>query len=344
MRSTRGFTPARRARSACLAGLLFLAVLLPAPALTIKLGSLAPEGSPWDTALKKLAADWDRISGGEIVLKIFPGGIAGDEPDMVRKIRINQLQAAALTGIGLQQIANDILTIQLPLLIRTDEEFDYVLEKMQPTFNRLLKEKGFTALAWSLAGWATFFARDPVVYPRDLMKQKLQVDDSSPEMTLAWKKMGFQVIPLPSTGVMSALQSGMVDAFTLTPLTAAAMQWFALAPNMAGLRWAPMLGGIIVSNRTWDRVPDALKPEMIAAIRRILSDLDRETRILEDKALAVMKDNGLQIHPLPPEAEQEWRQVLEQGLDIIIGKSFSAEVYAELRTHLAEYAAVSGKL
>jgi TRAP-type C4-dicarboxylate transport system substrate-binding protein len=327
----------RRLVTACTAGLLFLAVLAPAPALTIKLGSLAPDGSPWDTALKKLAVEWNRISGGQITLKIFPGGIAGDEPDMVRKIRINQLQAAAISGIGLQQIANDILTLQLPLLIRTDEEFAYVLEKMRPTFDRLLEEKGFTALAWLLAGWATFFAREPVIWPEDLMKQKLQVDDASPEMTQAWKKMGFHVVPLPTTVVMSALQSGMVEAFTLTPLTAAAMQWFALAPNMAGLRWAPMVGGIIVSNRTWQRVPDALKPELLAAIRAVLADLEQESRALEARALEVMKDNGLVVHPLPPAAEEEWRRVVESGFSLIAGKSFSQEVYAEIRSHLAEY-------
>jgi TRAP-type C4-dicarboxylate transport system substrate-binding protein len=327
----------RRLVTACTASLLFLAVLAPAPALTIKLGSLAPDGSPWDTALKKLAVEWNRISGGQITLKIFPGGIAGDEPDMVRKIRIDQLQAAAISGIGLQQIANDILTLQLPLLIRTDEEFAYVLEKMRPTFDRLLEEKGFTALAWLLAGWATFFAREPVIWPEDLMKQKLQVDDASPEMTQAWKKMGFHVVPLPTTVVMSALQSGMVEAFTLTPLTAAAMQWFALAPNMAGLRWAPMVGGIIVSNRTWQRVPDALKPELLAAIRAVLADLEQESRALEARALEVMKDNGLVVHPLPPAAEEEWRRVVESGFSLIAGKSFSQEVYAEIRSHLAEY-------
>lgn len=327
----------RRFITACTAGLLFLAVLAPLPALTIKLGSLAPEGSPWDSALKKLAVEWNRISRGQITLKIFPGGIAGDEPDMVRKIRINQLQAAAITGIGLQQIANDILTIQLPLLIRTDGEFAYVLEKMQPTFNTLLEEKGFTPLAWSLAGWATFFAQEPVVWPEDLMKQKLQVDDASPEMTQAWKKMGFHVVPLPSTSVMSALQSGMVEAFTLTPLTAAAMQWFALAPNMAGLRWAPMVGGIIVSNRTWQRVPADLKPKLLDAIQVVLADLDQESRALEDRALEVMLDNGLQVHPLPPEAEAEWRRVVETGFSLIIGKSFSEAVYDEIRAHLGEY-------
>jgi TRAP-type C4-dicarboxylate transport system substrate-binding protein len=332
-------TRTRRLFTACTAGLLFLAVLSPAPALTIKLGSLAPEGSPWDSALKKLAVEWNRISRGQVTLKIFPGGIAGDEPDMVRKIRINQLQAAAITGIGLQQIANDILTIQLPLLIRTDGEFEYVLAEMQPTFNTLLEQKGFTALAWSLAGWATFFTRDPVIYPQDLMKQKLQVDDGSPEMTQAWKKMGFHVVPLPATSVMSALQSGMVEAFTLTPLTAAAMQWFALAPNMAGLRWAPMVGGIIISNRTWARVPDNLKPELLAAIRVVLADLEGETRALEDKALEVMLNNGLQVHPLPAAAEEEWRRVVEDGFGLIIGKSFSAQVYEEIRTHLEVYRA-----
>jgi len=121
-----------------------LIVSAPVSAQVIKLGSLAPEGSPWDKALRRIAADWNTVSNGRLKVRVFAGGIAGDEPNMVRKIRINQLQAAAITGVGLGSIVEDIYAVQLPLLIRTTEEMEYVMAEMEPTLNRMLQEKGFT--------------------------------------------------------------------------------------------------------------------------------------------------------------------------------------------------------
>jgi TRAP-type C4-dicarboxylate transport system substrate-binding protein len=318
---------------------LLLTCMLAAPlsAQVIKMGSLAPEGSPWDKALKRIASDWSVLSGGKIRVKIFPGGIAGDEPDMVRKMRINQLQAAAITGIGLGSITESIYAVQLPLLIRTDAEFDYVIAEMGPALNGLLEEKGFTMLAWFLAGWAHFFTKTPMVTPAEMKKLKMQVDDSAPTINQAWKEMGFHIVPVPSTQVLPALQSGMIEAFTLTPLTAAATQWFGPAKHMADLRIAPMFGGILVSQRAWNRIDPGLKPELIAAVNRHLDTLRRETLALEAEAMRVMLDNGLIIHSVPPDAAAQWERVVAEGLDIIVGSAVPAQLVAEVRGHLEDF-------
>lgn len=319
--------------------LCMLCITPPLSAQVIKMGSLAPEGSPWDKALQRIASDWNTISGGRITVKIYPGGIAGDEPDMVRKMRINQLQAAAITGIGLGSITESIYAVQLPLLIRTNDEFDYVIAKMQPTLNGLLEDKGFTMLAWFLAGWAHFFTKTPMVTPAEMRKLKMQVDDSAPTINQAWKEMGFHIVPVPSTQVLPALQSGMIEAFALTPLTAAAMQWFGAAKNMADLQIAPMFGGILFSQRAWDRIAPDLKPRLIAAVERHLDTLRRETLALESEAMKVMLDNGLVVHSVPPAAEAEWERVVAEGLDILVGSVVPAELVEEVQRHLETFRA-----
>ncbi|UCF99240.1 MAG: TRAP transporter substrate-binding protein DctP [Spirochaetaceae bacterium] len=303
----------------------------------IKLGSLAPEGSPWDKALRRIAADWNAASDGRIRVRVFPGGIAGDEPDMVRKIRINQLQAAAITGVGLGSIDENIFAVQLPFLIRTPDEMDYVMGRMGPTLNRMLEERGFTLIAWYLAGWAHLFSKTPVTTPRDAQRLKMQVDYSSPKIVQAWKQLGFQVIPVGSTEVLTALQSDLVESFMMPPLTAAAMQWFGPAKNMLDLPLAPLLSGIIVSERVWNSLPMELKPELYAIVERHLATLSEETAGLEEEALAIMLQNGLQIHPVSPGVEAEWRRVLGEGLDLITGKVVSVDILAEVNEILAEY-------
>src|SRR5882724_10605446 len=98
----------RRSLFPVVAFLVSLASAVPAPGLTIKLGSLAPAASPWELGLKRVAAEWERISDGRVTVKIYAGGIAGDEPDMLRKVRIGALNAALVTVTGLQSIFNGL--------------------------------------------------------------------------------------------------------------------------------------------------------------------------------------------------------------------------------------------
>ena len=314
-----------------------LIVSAPVSAQVIKLGSLAPEGSPWDRALRRIAADWSTVSNGRLKVRVYAGGIAGDEPNMVRKIRINQLQAAAITGVGLGSIVEDIYAVQLPLLIRTTEEMDYVMAEMEPTLNKMLQEKGFTMVAWFLAGWAHLFSKTPAVTPGEVKRLKLQVDYSAPAIIQAWKELGFRVIPVASTEVLTALQSDMIEAFLLTPLTAAAMQWFGLAKNMMDLPIAPMISGIIISERVWTSIPDDLKPELLSIVEQHLVTLSRESEALEEDAVAIMLENGLQIHPVSPRVEEQWERVMNEGLDLITGKVVSTDMVGEVKMHLEEY-------
>jgi TRAP-type C4-dicarboxylate transport system substrate-binding protein len=306
-------------------------------AQTIKLGSLAPEGSPWDRALRRIAADWNAVSDGRLRVKVFAGGIAGDELSMIRKMRIDQLQAAAITGVGLGSIAQDFFAVQLPFLVRTDEEMEYVMEELQPTFNRMLEEKGFTLVAWFLAGWAHLFSKTPVTTPDEARRLKLHGDPVSPQIIDAWKDLGFRVVAVPPTEVLAALQSDMLDAFLLTPLTAAAMQWFGLAKNMMDMPLAPMLSGIVVSERFWKRLSPELRDELVAVVEHQLDALSRDTAALEAEALEIMLDNGLQIHPVPPEARAEWERVMEDGMDVITGTIVSEGILEEVRRLTEEY-------
>jgi TRAP-type C4-dicarboxylate transport system substrate-binding protein len=250
------------------APLLALAALLaaaPLPALTIKMGSLAPTGSPWEAGLKTIAADWARLSGGQVTLKLYAGGIVGDEPDMIRKMRIGQLDAAAITVSGLNGIFSGVKALAFPLFLSSDEELAYVLGKMKPFLEREIEKRGFRVVMWAPAGWVYFYSRGPIVTPDDLKKQKLWVWVGDPDEVQAWQSSGFHVVPLPSTDIMTSLQGGMIDALVASPLLAASNQWFGIAQNQAGLRLAPMFGAAVVSNAAWAKVPRDLQPKLIAA-------------------------------------------------------------------------------
>jgi TRAP-type C4-dicarboxylate transport system substrate-binding protein len=318
--------------------ILFLAILSShLHALTIKVGSIAPGGSPWDKALKKIAAEWKALSGGTIDMKIYPGGIVGTETDMIRKMRIGQIQAAIFTSMGMSYIQPDVFSISLPFLIRNDKELDYVMKKATPHFESLISKKGFTVVVWAKAGWINFFSTKPVVYPRDLKPLKLCVAEGDAELLQAWRTMGYNAIPLATNDLMTALQNGMVEAFYAPPLVAASFQWFGIAKNMCDVKVAPLVGGIVISKKTWEEIPSAVRPKLIASAKRIVDELYAETNGLEKRAIDTMLQNGLKIHPVPADGTRLWEKEAHKGYDAYVGKTFSRELLQRLQGYLKEY-------
>lgn len=324
--------------------ILALAAVIPlsVPALTIKMGTLAPAGSPWDDALRKLSANWTQMSGGRIAVTIYPGAVAGGEGDMIRKMRIGQLQAAAMTGSGLEGIVSDVFLLDVPFLFSSEAEADYVLNGITPTYKKLFAEKGFVLLGWTIAGWINFFSRYPVVTPSDLQAQKLAVSGVNPDQVQAWKNVGFRVIPLDTPNLMSGLSSGMIDALYTSPLAAASYQWFGIANNMCALNIAPLIGAIIISERAWRQIPQEYRTEMESSAQEVIKPLYDSTRRLEDQAMKVMTDNGLSVHHVPPSIATQWRNLLQNGVRPLINKSYSVDLYDKIKGLIESYRASNG--
>jgi|WetSurMetagenome_2_1015567.scaffolds.fasta_scaffold00476_5 TRAP-type transport system periplasmic protein len=322
-----------------IAACIFLFGHAPAHGLTIKLGSLAPAGSPWDKGLSRLGAEWQKISNGSVDLKVYPGGIVGDESDMTRKMRIGQLNAAGLSGVGLLRIYPEIITVQLPLFIRGNAELDYVLDKMKPEFSKQLEQRGFKVLIWSFVGWVHFFSKSPVVTPDDMKKQKLFVWAGDADAVQIWKECGFHVVPLTPTDLMPSLQSGMVDAFSATTLTAASYQWFGLAKNMCAMKWTPLIGGVVVSTSTWSKIDQDLAKKLEEAAAQVGADMQADILKADDAALDIMKKNGLVVNPVSAEAENAWRAAIQSGMEKGYLKNISKDVYETVKKYDAEYRA-----
>ncbi len=307
------------------------------PALTIKIGTIAPLRSPWVKELKKVGVEWARITNEKVNIKLYAGGIAGGEEDMVRKIRMGTLGGAVFTNIGINNIYPDSNVLNIPFLFNSEKELDYILEKMKTTFEAEIEKKGFKVIAYTKAGWIYFFSKKPVTYPEDLRKHKLSFSTGAQVWEEAWKKSGYQVIPSELKDLMIALQSGMVNAFYLHPLIAASGQYFALAPNMLPMKVAPLVGGVVFSKKVWDEVPDQYKDQMLAVVDGMIDRLYQETIELEKEAIEEMKKHKLIINPVPPDALEKWRAVSDKGLDVLLDRSFSKKIYDQVIQHLNDF-------
>ncbi len=330
----------KRTMAATMAAATLSLAQVPAFAQTIKLGTLAPEGSPWHTVLRDMAESWKATTKGTVQVRIYPGGVAGDEPDMIRKMRVGQLHAAALSGAGLAAIAPEIQALQMPMMLTSYEELDSVRDKLAPKLEAILEAKGFKVLNWGDAGWVQFFAQKPVVRPEDLKALRLFTWAGDTAYVEAWKHAGFHPVPLAATEIHTGLQSGLINAFSTTPVAALSFQWFGLAKHMTDLKWAPLVGATVISTKQWREIPDEVKPLLRKATQEAGMRLQEEARKLGDTAVNVMKQHGLEVHQVPPDAVAQWERAARAAYPKLVGKVVPAEMVAEVERLRDEYRAV----
>lgn len=325
---------------------MFLFVFSAAPstaagATVIKMATLAPEGSSWYKVLQTMGEGWKKATNGAVTLRIYPGGVAGDEDAVIRKIRVGQLQAAAVTGIGLSYLDRSFYALHVPMMYSSDEEFDYVRDRIAPALERRLEEKGFIVLNWGDAGWVHFFAKKPFTRPGEVKAMKLFVWSGDSSLVQLYKETGFNPVPLSSIDILPGLQTGLINSFDTTPLAALAFQWFGLAPHMADLRWVPLTGATIIDKKAWLKIPENLRPKILEAASKAGKNLRGEIRRLNDEAVKVMVKNGLKISHVPPDAQEEWRRVVEDVYPRIRGKIIPADMFDAARKYRDEYRAAS---
>jgi TRAP-type C4-dicarboxylate transport system substrate-binding protein len=304
---------------------------------TIKLATLAPEGTVWYRAVRDLADSWSQISDGEVKVKIYPGGVVGNETAIIRKMRIGQLQAGAITSVGLGDIESSPMVTQSPMLIRSYAELDHVMERMSPKFEALLLEKGFVVLNWSDAGWMHLFTKGPLLVPAEAGKFKMFAFEGDPHIIDAYRAAGLRPVVLAATDVLPSLQSGLLSGFPTTPLAALSQQWFALAPNMLDMPWAPLLAATVIKRETWESLPEEYRAPFLKAARKAGLEARREVRRQDRKAVQVMQKYGLKVHALPEGAQEQWQQAAARAWSVIRKDMVGEAIFSEVQAHLQEF-------
>jgi TRAP-type transport system periplasmic protein len=305
--------------------------------ITIKMASPIPENTPWGRFFNQLASDWSKITNGEVELIVYHNGVVGNESEVVRGLKLNQIQAAVLSTLGLYEISPEIMTLSCPFLIRNDDELDLILKDVVGEFQESINKKGYFTLAWARVGWVKFFSKAPVFTPDDLKKQKLGTNADQAEMNKVFKAMGFQMVPVERNDILIALNSNMVEAVFQSPVAVGSTQAFGLAKNMASINVAPFLGALIFNQRTWRSIPEKYKPQMIDAVRRNEAKLDRDIRKLEDEMIQTLGNYGLKVNRLTPQQEQLWYDEIGRAMPNLIGTVFDRNAYERIEAILKNY-------
>ena len=308
---------------------LAIALAVPAAAqdVTVKLGTLAPNGSTWHKLLQEMGEKWTQASGGKVKLKIYAGGAQGSEGDMVRKMGVGQLHAASITTIGMHDILKEPQALSAPGVIDTAAEFEAVFPKVQPKLEAMLEQKGFVALQWSQVGPIRIFCTKPYKSVSELGDAKMFSWDGDPASVEAWKAAGFRPVVLSSTDIVPSLQTGMINCFANAPLYVLTARLFERAPNMLDTAWGYLYGATLVKKESWDKVPADLRPKLLEIARDLAKRGDAEVKRSNDEAVGAMKKQGLNVVAVD---EASFRGAKETAWPVVRGRVVPAEFFDEV--------------
>jgi TRAP-type C4-dicarboxylate transport system substrate-binding protein len=306
------------------------------------MATLVPDGSSWHQILKETADQWKQASGGRVIVRLFPGGVAGDDPDVVRKMRLGTLNAGVLTSVGVAEIDKSVYALGIPLMFDSYDEVYWVHEKMRAKLEATLDAKGFVVLNWADGGWVHFFTKKPVSVPDDLRKLKLFSWAGDAEAVEVWRSAGFNPVPLPATEIATALQTGLVEALGAPPQVTVISQYYTSANNMTALRWQLLLGASLITKSSWEKVPAELRPELMRIAQEAGTRLRKEVRDAESRDIEAMRKRGLNVVAVSAAQRAEWQKLTESLYPRIKGKIVPAEAFDEAMRYRDEYRKARG--
>jgi TRAP-type C4-dicarboxylate transport system substrate-binding protein len=289
-----------------------------AQSATIKLATIVPDGSVWDKALKKMAVDWSTATDGRVTTTVYTGGTQGDDPTVLRKIRLGALQGASLTVIGLANIDGAFNVFNVPFFFDNYDELNAVIEKLTPTLRQRVEAKGFVLVHWGHAGWLQVFSKRPVQTVADLKSIKLYTSAGDDRMTQWYKGQGFQPRAMATTDILTGLTTGMIDGMPSPPIAAMAFQWYKQTPFMLDIGLAPLVGATVISKKTWDAISSADRAKMLEISAAVEKQLQVDVPKQDALAVAMMSAQGLKVTKA---AGADWRNEAE-----ILSKTMRGEM------------------
>jgi TRAP-type C4-dicarboxylate transport system substrate-binding protein len=319
-------------------GWTWLTTSLFAQQYTIKFATIAPEGSTWMNVMKEYDAQVRKESGGKLGFKIYAGGVAGDEIDVLRKIRLGQYHAAGFTGVGMTEIAPKVRILDAPFLFKKADEVDHIYTTFDAEFTKAFEDGGYVLLGWAEVGFVYVFTKTPVQTVADMKNVKMWMWEGDPIAEAAFKAIGISPIPLSITDVRTSLQTGLVNGFYVSPYAAIALQWFTQAKYMMNVPLANSAGAVLISKKMYDKLPADMQEILLRNGRSFMAKLTQLSREDNRKSLETLKQKGITVSAQPSEqVMQEYDAIGQKARRMLVGRLYSEDLLNRVEQAVNEF-------
>jgi len=303
------------------ATLLLMVLSSTVDAVTLKIATLAPDGTSWVKQMRKGAAEISEKTDGRVKIKLYPGGVMGNTNTVLQKMRVGQLQGGAFTGSSLSQIYPDAQLYSLPMVFRSYEEVAYVRQRMDETLIKGLADKGMVVLGISDGGFAYIMCKKPLRRLDDLKGQKVWMPEGDILTEAMFESAGVSAIPLPVADVYTGLQTGMLDTVAGVPTGLIAFQWYTSVTHFTDIPLMFLTGMFAVDSKAFKRIKPNDQKIVREIMGRIFKNLDEVNRADNKSAKSALQSQGIEfVHPNIAERDN-WESIAAQGRKELISKA-----------------------
>jgi len=264
---------------------------------TLKFASLIPADTAWMKSIQNWAEELKSKSNGRLKIKMYPGGVMGDEPDVLRKIRSRQLQGAFFTGYGIGRIYSPARVLEMPFLFQNTDESDYVRKQLMPGIEKGFREKGFELLGWPEVGFLHFFSKYPINSLEQLKTRHIWLWQGDPMGEAFSKAAGVSPVPLSIMDVYTQLSAshGSIDTVYNSPFGALAMQWHTKLKYASNIPLTNGIGALVVSQRFYKSLPTDLQKLLKESGAKVGEEINIISRRDNRKSIELLKQSGIQF-------------------------------------------------
>ena len=317
-----------------------LAVAAQAGAVELKVASVAPDGSHWMQQMREGAELIRQRTDGRVTVKFYPGGVMGNDAQVLRKIRIGQLQGGAFTAGGLGERYASLNLYGIPFLFRSLEEVDHVRSGLDQQLIAGLEEAGFVSFGFIEGGFANLLSNEPVSSVDDIRRKKVWVPDGDQISFLAMQALGLSPVVLPVTDVLTGLQTGLIEIAFASPVAALVLQWHTKVKYITDLPISYSMGIVAIERSAFGKLEPADQQVVRDVVTDVATRLDRAARTDNERANEVLLQSGLSSVGVNAADVDEWRRTIEGIYPQLRERpDIDARMLDELLTLLAEYRA-----
>lgn len=303
---------------------------------TLKIATVIPDGTDWMKTMREGIAEIEERTAGRVEIKIYGGGVQGNDAQIRRKMRVGQLHGGVFTSGGLRAFQKDAEIYGLPRLFRNYDEVAYVRERMDEEIYRRLEEAGFITFGYAGGGFAHLVSNSPVRTQEDLRGIKLWIPEGDRVAQLTTEAMRVSPASLPITDVLTGLQTDLIDTVMGPPVGIIVMQWHTAMNYITDLKLAYIYAGLLIDRRPWSKIAPGDQAVVREVMERIYRDFDAQGIADDEAAMAALLDQGLELVPLDDAERNAWDELFMSTNEAAAeAGAFDVELLHVLECHLA---------
>ena len=307
-------------------------------AQTLKIATIAPEGSSWMKDMRAGAKVIEQHTEGRVKFKFYGGGVQGNDKQVQRKMRTGQLHGGAFTSGAMNKFQADADLFALPLSFDSIEEARYVRGELEAELRQRLEDAGYVNFGFAAAGFAYMMSNKPMKTLSDLNGQKVWIPEGDPAGFAALRALGVAPVVMPLTDVMTGLQTDLLDSVTVPPVGAVVLQWHTRLKYITDVPVAYVYASLLIDGKAFSR----LTPEDQKVVREVMEGTYRkfdQNGVKENRdALQALMENGLQMVSPDRSEVAEWREIVSDSHRRLAAEgAFDPELVERMQTLVTDY-------